>query len=280
MGNLEIQYYEHLCLCGCGGKIEIKKWHKYIGTPIYIHGHNKVNIGKKMPIQQKKKIAETIKRQYINGRKKASSIFKKGFTPWNKGLTKENNETMKLISEKQKGEEKSESMRKNMSEGGKGKKLSEEHKNKIGKSNRENYTEERKKKISLKNKDKKMTQEQRKNISESKKGDKNPMYGKYGELNPNWNNGSSFKPYAPEFNKKLKQSILERDNYTCQCPDCEHKSNKLVIHHIDFNKQNNNPENLIALCNSCHGKTFGKDRQYFTEFYQNIMNKKLIDILI
>src|SRR3972149_1489629 len=74
-----------------------------------------------------------------------------------------------------------------------------------------------------------------------------------------------------EFNKELKQSILERDNYTCQCPYCNLENGRLMVHHIDYNKKNNNPENLITLCNSCHSKTIGKNkRQYFTEFYQKI----------
>lgn len=93
-----------------------------------------------------------------------------------------------------------------------------------------------------------------------------------GELASNWQNGISNNPYSPEFNKKLKQAILERDNYTCQCPNCEHLSSRLVIHHIDYDKQNNNPKNLIILCNSCHGKTVGKNkRQYWINFYQNML---------
>ena len=30
---------------------------------------------------------------------------------------------------------------------------------------------------------------------------------------------------------------------------------KLQVHHIDYNKKNNNESNLISLCNGCHGKT-------------------------
>ncbi len=38
----EPQYYSHLCACGCGGKIEIKRHHKWKGfnIPNYITGHN------------------------------------------------------------------------------------------------------------------------------------------------------------------------------------------------------------------------------------------------
>jgi len=57
-----------------------------------------------------------------------------------------------------------------------------------------------------------------------------------------------------------KDSIRERDKYTCQ--DCERpqKNNlkrwgrKLDVHHINGDKSNNHPENLISLCKICHGK--------------------------
>ncbi len=115
------------------------------------------------------------------------------------------------------------------------------------------------------------------------KGEKSHFYGihNFGELASNWQGGISFEPYAPEFNKPLKQFVLERDNYTCQCPDCEEKSIILQVHHIDYDKKNSNSENLIVLCASCHTKTNGKKkRQYFIEFYQNIMMGKLMECLL
>src|SRR3972149_2380920 len=102
-----------------------------------------------------------------------------------------------------------------------------------------------------------------------------------GKNNPNWQNGKSFEIYPQEFNKDLKQSILERDNYTCQCPDCEHRSERLDIHHIDFNKKNNNSENLITLCHVCHAKTIGKNiRNFYMLFYQNIMINRVMECLL
>lgn len=131
------------------------------------------------------------------------------------------------------------------------------------------YTEEDRQKISLGNKGKKRTEEQNKKQSEAQKGKH------VGELNRQWQGGKSFEIYPQEF-KQIKKFILERDNYECQCPGCEHKSNKLDIHHIDYDKKNNVSENLITLCTKCHGKTIGKKkRQYYTEFYQNIMENKI-----
>lgn len=86
-----------------------------------------------------------------------------------------------------------------------------------------------------------------------------------GEKNPQWRGGISFEPYGPEFNKRLKTKIKERDNYTCQL--CEATKN-LRVHHTDYDKKNNNPENLITLCNACnlrvnHNRGFWED--YFNE---------------
>src|SRR4030066_2079848 len=36
-----LEYYSHLCACGCGGQIGVKEQHKYKGIPKYIHGHSR-----------------------------------------------------------------------------------------------------------------------------------------------------------------------------------------------------------------------------------------------
>ena len=100
-----------------------------------------------------------------------------------------------------------------------------------------------------------------------------------GDSHWNWQNGKSFEIYPIEFNKKFKQLIYERDNYQCQYPNCTEIHKKLNAHHIDYDKQNNNPENIITLGTSCHMKT-NFNRQYWTEFYQNIMMNKLIECLL
>ena len=67
-----------------------------------------------------------------------------------------------------------------------------------------------------------------------------------------WNGGPT--PYSPGFTKGLKRSIKKRDGFRCQNPDCPHKNSRprLHVHHIDENRQNNKPENLITLCIHCH----------------------------
>jgi 5-methylcytosine-specific restriction endonuclease McrA len=95
-----------------------------------------------------------------------------------------------------------------------------------------------------------------------------------GEKSPHWRGGISLIPYAPEFRGSLRESIRERDGFICQNPKCYVSENgrKHSVHHIDFVKANHAPENLIALCTSCHTKTASGDRAYWTEYYQNIQS--------
>lgn len=78
-----------------------------------------------------------------------------------------------------------------------------------------------------------------------------------GEKSGTWMGGKSFEQYPIDFNNMLKESIRERDSWTCQeCGKHQRKEyKKLSIHHIDYDKNNNDPRNLISLCVSCHMKT-------------------------
>ncbi len=89
-----------------------------------------------------------------------------------------------------------------------------------------------------------------------------------GQNHWNWNGGLSFEPYPIGFNHILKDKIRGRDEHRCQiCGAAESEGNKLSIHHIDYNKNNLEPPNLISLCRSCHSKTnhYGRPtwRAYF-----------------
>lgn len=103
-------------------------------------------------------------------------------------------------------------------------------------------------------------------ISAATKGKK----GMPGNKNPNWKGGGSYEPYGQEFDDKLREQIRKRDQNRCQ--ECfRHQSElkrKLAIHHIDFNKKNNNPDNLISLCDACHAQTF-YDRDDWVEYFQD-----------
>ena len=111
-----------------------------------------------------------------------------------------------------------------------------------------------------------------------------------GNKHPNFNNWSSREPYGKEFSPELKEYIRQKYQYRCQ--ECfrhqeelfrvvrggKKRHYNLYIHHIDYNKQNNNPINLISLCIRCHIIT-NKNRifwqRYFTmyQFIKLLQNK-------
>jgi hypothetical protein len=76
-----------------------------------------------------------------------------------------------------------------------------------------------------------------------------------GENSHLWRGGISKEPYSVEWNGTLKKEIRSRDNQLCQICGKESEGRKLSIHHIDYNKKNNNQYNLISLCSTCHTKT-------------------------
>lgn len=96
-----------------------------------------------------------------------------------------------------------------------------------------------------------------------------------GENHYNWKGGISCEPYCDAWSdKEYKESILERDNHRCQNLDCWGTvPEDLTIHHIDYNKKNCGPENLITLCRSCNSRA-NYDREWHKDFYRIIMEKK------
>jgi len=95
-------------------------------------------------------------------------------------------------------------------------------------------------------------------------GENNPNFGKFGEEHCCWKGGTSKLPYGFDFTYGLKKQIRERDNYTCQL--C-FKSGKSV-HHIDENKMNCNPTNLITLCKVCNTRISTKNKGIWAVFYR------------
>lgn len=226
------------CKCGCGGEITIKPWHKRRGVPSYLHGHHKPTLGRPCSDETRKKISES----------------KKGTPAWNKGLTGifsyEALQKIKAARSKQVMQ--------------KGRKHSCEAKEKnriahLGKV----QTIESNKKRSLALTGKPKTHLHKINIGQAKKGDKNPS----------WRGGVSAFHYSQDWTDDLRDAVRKRDGYMCRLCS-SHQDNfeaKLDVHHIDYNKENCNPSNLITLCKSCHRKTNHKRKAwelYFNNFFR------------
>ena len=94
-----------------------------------------------------------------------------------------------------------------------------------------------------------------------------------GKNNPCWAGGVStmYKEYPVEFSNSLKKKIRRRDSLTCM--ECSKKHCQLDVHHIDYDKHNNNECNLITLCRSCHMKT-NHNRDTYTKRYQELQRSR------
>lgn len=64
--------------------------------------------------------------------------------------------------------------------------------------------------------------------------------------------------------KRIRRAILKRDEHTCQAEDCaEPDPNELHVHHIDKDRTNNDPSNLLTLCRECHTNLHLAERKGF-----------------
>lgn len=120
------------------------------------------------------------------------------------------------------------------------------------------HSEEAKQKIRVFNTGKKVSLEFRKKMSEINKGEKHW----------NWRGGKSFEPYSIDWTKTLKRSIRERDKYKCHICGSPQEDRLHDIHHIDYDKKNCNPDNLITLCFPCHRKT-NHNRENWMKYFKN-----------
>lgn len=122
---------------------------------------------------------------------------------------------------------------------------------------------------------KKHTEEARKKMRESHLGYAPWNKGKThmrGEKHPNWRGGITLEEYGKGFDNPLREQVRFRDKYKCRVCECSQLENgkQLNIHHIDYNKKNNQINNLISLCTSCHCKTQW-NRNYWKDLIENLI---------
>jgi DNA-binding XRE family transcriptional regulator len=102
-----------------------------------------------------------------------------------------------------------------------------------------------------------------------------------GEKNSSWKGGISFEPYCSKFNKRFKESIRDRDDYTCQLCGCEQLlgGRKLDVHHIHYDKENCAPD-VVALCRSCNINVNG-NRDYWEQYFESqLLERGLLNLNI
>jgi len=118
----------------------------------------------------------------------------------------------------------------------------------------------------------------------SKLGDRNPakrpevrekirktlLGTRTGKDNHMWKGGYSIKAYSIDWTATLRMSIRERDKYVCKICGDKQGDYTFDVHHIDYDKKNCNPINLITLCKSCHSKTNAR-RKYWKQYFQNLI---------
>lgn len=138
---------------------------------------------------------------------------------------------------------------------------------------RKSLTERHKRRISKKMRGRKLSKEHKRNIGKAsiRLGLKPPT--KYGEKNHFWRGGVSFEVYGVDWTEDLRESIRKRDSYVCQICGIHQDElggyqRKLDVHHIDYDKRNLNPINLIILCRHCHNKT-NFNRKYWIKYFNN-----------
>ena len=190
-------------------------------------------------------------------------------------------EHRRKISESHKGKRHTEEHRRKNSEAQKGKKLSEETKKKIGdfwRGKKRIFSEEHKRKskeLRLQyNRSwagKYHTEETKLKISKAHQGMEKPWVihpENKGENNSNWQGGKSFELYGVNWTEALRRSIRERDNYVCRI--CRKLQGDIVhdVHHIDYDKKNCSPVNLITLCHVCHDRT-NKNRERWIKYFRD-----------
>jgi len=205
--------------------------------------------GKKLSEKTKHKLSESLKKAYIEGRKKSTKgykhseetklkIKKNNARYW---LGKKRNWTWKNIGEYQKGKP----------SWNKGLKMSDEAR----------------KNNSLAQLGKKLSEETKRKMSLSRLGNKNPA----------WNGGKSFKKHTPDFNAVFRRLIRDRDGCCMLCNiglnDLKLIKKDVHVHHIDYNRFNSIKQNCITLCNSCHTKT-NANRKHWILFFQSLLKEK------
>lgn len=75
-----------------------------------------------------------------------------------------------------------------------------------------------------------------------------------------WKGGTAKDTYTKEF-YDIREFIVSRDYETCQICGKKPKGKSANVHHRNGNKQDNDQNNLVLLCRSCHSKVHSPNSQ-------------------
>jgi len=94
-------------------------------------------------------------------------------------------------------------------------------------------------------KGRRLTPEHRAKIGQSLRGSRSSF----------WRGGGFVDKYSGDFSPALKEQIRSRDGFACFICGVGESGQAHDVHHIDYNKNNNDKSNLITLCRPCHVRT-------------------------
>lgn len=251
------------CKCGCGERV------KTVGKE-YILGHNRSMLEHKFTEEQIKHISDghkgiTPTEETREKLRKASSGENNpmyGIAPWNKGLTKETDERLRIIGGNMDVEKIREVHRGNQYRRG------------------EKHTEATKKKMSEAwDYDKHITEEAKQKWRETTKRflrnhtaeEIRCLFGRPGEKSPSWRGGISYEPYCNKFNADFRERVrvfFNRRCYICGITE-EERGERSCVHHVNYDKMvccNDVKPLFVPLCRRCHTMT-GHNREEWEEFF-------------
>ena len=95
-----------------------------------------------------------------------------------------------------------------------------------------------------------------------------------GDKNPNWKGGIACEPYCEVWlDKEFKQSIMKRDGNKCLNPYHTENNSDILLHHINYNKKDCRPVNLITICRVCNLKA-NYDRNWHQAWYETLIDRR------